>query len=97
MPSSPIVASISKEVLNRKLIGRMNALRSTYYYDKGTAHFYNVLFAINKFRSVEPHYAYLMCCYEENNPAVEDNWYHVEEEIEESLSKSIEKVFGVKF
>ena len=97
MPSSPIVVSISNDVLNRKLIEKTNELRSTYYYDKGTAHFYNVLFAINKFRSVEPHYAYLMCCYEESNPTVEDNWGHVEEEIEESLSNSIEKVFGVKF
>ena len=97
MPSSPIVASISKEVLNRKLIGRMNALRSTYYYDKESAHFFSLLFARNTNESLEPSYAYLMCCYEENNPAVEDNWYHVEEEIEESLSKSIEKVFGVKF
>ena len=97
MPSSPIAVSISKEVLNRKLIGRMNALRSTYYYDKGSAHFFNVLLARNKGDSLEPHYAYLLCCYEENNPSVEDNWGHVEEEIEESLSNSIEKVFGVKF
>ena len=97
MPSSPLVANISNDVLNRKLIKKTSELRSTYYYDKGTAHFYNVLFAINKFRSVEPHYAYLMCCYEENNPAVEDNWGHVEEDIGENLSNSICKVFGVKF
>ena len=97
MPSSPIAVSISKEVLNRKLIGKMNALRRTYYYDEGSAHFYNVLLARNTDDSLEPHYAYLMCCYEGDNPSVEDNWGHVEEEIDESLSNSIEKVFGVKF
>ena len=97
MPSSPLVTSISKEVLNRKLIGRMNALRSTYYYDKESAHFFSVWLAKSVDDSSEPHYAYLMCCYEEDNPSVEDNWGHVEEKIEESLSNSIEKVFGVKF
>ena len=93
MPSSPIVVSISKE----EILPNYNALSRTCYYDKESAHFFSVWLARSVDDSSEPHYAYLMCCYEEDNPSVEDNWGHVEEEIEESLSNSIEKVFGVKF
>ena len=93
MPSSPLVTSISKE----EILPNYNALSRTYYYDKESAHFFSVWLAKSVDDSSEPHYAYLMCCYEEDNPTVEDNWGHVEEDIEESLSNSIEKVFGVKF
>ena len=90
MPSSPMTKEIT-------LPDNWVHLQKTMIPDSNTAHYYSVWYdpptKDGKGR------AWLMCCYIDDNPSINDSWYHVEdmEEVHRNVLTAIEAVYGVDF
>ena len=89
MPESPIDMQLTGDEFQKD----WDSLEKVIVPDSKTAHFYGVWF--NETGSD----ASLMCCYIDENPAVMDNWYHVEvlEEEHRGVLDTIRDVFGISF
>ena len=93
MPSSPIEKPLNKFPVN------FESLNKVIIPDSKTAHYYSVWFFETVSGNEENNYASLMCCYIDDNPSINDNWYHVEDldEICRNVLTAIESVYGVSF
>jgi hypothetical protein len=92
MPASPIARDISKEDLPKD----WKSLDKVIIPDNATAHYYGVWYDVYHDK---PSRAWLMCCHIEDNPSINDNWYHVEEMEEEHrhICDMIQDIYGVSF
>ena len=90
MPASPI--SKEMDVLPDNWVH----LQKTMIPDTKTDHYWSVWY--DPARSGKGK-AWLMCCQLEDNPSINDNWYHVEDldEICRNVLTAIESVYGVSF
>ena len=59
--------------------------------DQETFHFYKVIY--------DSGLHWLICCYIDDNPSIEENWYHVEELYEDNRNvlDKIESMTGISF
>ena len=89
MPASPI----SKKLNDNEFPKDWKSLNKVIIPDSKTAHYYGVWFWENN------EYADLMCCHIEEDPSINDNWYHVEDLEKEhtSVLDTIQDVYGVSF
>lgn len=71
MPSSPVYTRV------RNLKFRTERSEKIIITDEKTDHYYTIYFEDGS--PIERTQAYLMCCPLDENPSIEDNWYHVEE------------------
>ena len=71
MPSSPVFKYV------KNLTFRTERAEKIIIRDEETAHYYSIYFADGS--PIERTQAYLMCCPIDDNPSIEDDWYHVEE------------------
>ena len=92
MPSSPIARSIKKKDLPKD----WKSLDKVIIPDNNTAHYYGVWYDVYHDK---PSRAWLMCCYIDDNPSVNDSWYHVEdmEEAHRPILDIIRDIYGVSF
>ena len=93
MPSSPIEKKLNKFPVNSE------SLNKVIIPDSKTAHYYSVWFFETVSGNKENNYASLMCCYIDDNPSINDSWYHVEdmEEVHRPILDTIQDIFGVSF
>ena len=102
MPSSPIMFK------NRMLPDNWKELEKVIIPDSKTAHYYGVWFDdakeedcgdgwVSEYHDIGT--ASLMCCHIEEDPSVNDNWYHVEDLEKEhtDVVDIIRSVFGISF
>ena len=89
MPSSPIAVKLTDDEFPKD----WESLNKTIISDSNTAHYYGVWF------NDETRYAWLMCCYIDENPSINDSWYHVEdmEEVHRPILDTIRDITGVSF
>ena len=99
MPASPVTKAIDVLPDNWK------ELEKVIIPDDNTAHFYKVWFSMNKLaqrfgmnKRLDA-YAWLMCCYIDEDVTDEERWGHVEEMGEENrpVLDTIKAVFGISF
>ena len=92
MPASPISRDIEKKDLPKD----WQSLDKVIVPDSNTAHYYGVWYDVYHDK---PSRVWLMCCYIDDNPSINDNWYHVEEmeEVHRPILDTIQDVFGVSF
>ena len=95
MPSSPVTKTIDALPENWKEIEKVIIP------DENTANYFKVGFtdSSDKEFPTEKPYAWLMCCYIEDDVLDEERWGHVEElgEMDESILDTIKAVCGVSF
>ena len=89
MPSSPISRNIKVDDFPED----WKSLNKMFIPDSKTAHYYSVDF--NPKNST----VHLMCCYIEDDPSVNDHWYHVEdmEEVHRTVLNTIRDLTGISF
>jgi len=89
MPNSPIGKQLTGDAFQKD----WDSLEKVIIPDSKTAHYYGVWF------DETGSDAELMCCHLDENPSVNDNWYHVEvlEEEHRSVLDTIRDVFGISF
>ena len=95
MPSSPITKKIT-------LPDNWVHLQKTMIPDTKPDHYWSVWYDVSDTTTMvgtTQGTAWLMCCQLEDNPSINDNWYHVEDldEICRNVLTAIESVYGVSF
>ena len=95
MPSSPITKKVT-------LPDNWVHLQKTMIPDTKTDHYWSVWYDVSDTTTMvgtTQGTAWLMCCQLEDNPSINDNWYHVEDldEICRNVLTAIESVYGVSF
>ena len=97
MPASPIVKDIT-------LPDNWVHLQKTMIPDSNTSCYWSVWYDIDdestgNMSQILKGTAWLMCCYIDDNPSINDSWYHVEdmEEVHRNVLTAIEAVYGVDF
>ena len=89
MPGSPIGKQLTGDAFQKD----WDSLEKVIVPDSKTVHYYGVWFDDTGSN------ASLMCCYIDDNPSVNDNWYHVEEleDRHRPVLDVIRDVFGISF
>ena len=90
MPASPI----SKKLTDYEFPKDWKSLNKVIIPDSKTAHYYGIWLD----KGIDS-YADLMCCHIEEDPSINDNWYHVEDLEKEhtSVLDTIRDITGISF
>ena len=93
MPASPVTKAIDVLPDNWK------ELEKVIIPDDNTAHFYKIGFSVYPNQEGSKLYAWLLCCYIDEDVTAEERWGHVEEMGEENrpVLDTIKAVFGISF